>query len=177
MEQFHATTILAVRRGTHVVLAGDGQVTLGSTVVKHGAMKLRKIYDDSVLAGFAGATADAFTLFERFEGKLKDYSGNVTRAAVELTKDWRTDRILRKLEAMLLIADSERTLLLSGTGDVLEPCDTGVIRAKDHGQSGNRTFGQPTTVIGILGRKPAYGVLVLKERRGWILNCIDQMGA
>lgn len=118
---FHGTTVLAVRRPDGVVLAADGQVTLGQTVLKHGARKLRRMYKDTVVAGFAGATADAFTLFERFEVKLQDYSGNLTRAAVELTKDWRTDRTLRRLEAMLLVADLERTLLLSGTGDVLEP--------------------------------------------------------
>jgi ATP-dependent HslUV protease subunit HslV len=117
----HGTTVIAVRRGPHVVLAADGQVTMQSTVVKHRANKLRRLSGGTVLAGFAGSTADAFTLFERFEGKLKDYSGNVVRAAVELTKDWRTDRVLRRLEALLLIADRERTLLVSGTGDVLEP--------------------------------------------------------
>lgn len=117
----HGTTVLAVRRPDGVVLAADGQVTLGNTVLKHGARKLRRMYRDTVLAGFAGATADAFTLFERFEAKLQDYSGNLTRAAVELTKDWRTDRTLRRLEAMLLVADLERTLVLTGTGDVLEP--------------------------------------------------------
>lgn len=126
MEQFHATTILAVRRGANVVIAADGQVTLGNTVMKHGATKLRRLHDGQVLAGFAGATADAFTLFERFEGKLKDYSGNVTRAAVELTKEWRTDRMLRRLEAMLIVADREKTLILSGNGDVLEP-DSGAV--------------------------------------------------
>lgn len=123
---FHATTILAVRRPGHIVLAGDGQVSFGNTVLKHGAQKLRRMYSGRIIAGFAGATADAFTLFERFEAKLKDYSGNLTRAAVELTKDWRTDRMLRKLEAMLLVANAERTLLLSGTGDVVEP-DHGVV--------------------------------------------------
>lgn len=123
---FCATTILAVRRGRNVVIAGDGQVSFGNTVLKHGANKLRRMYGGKIIAGFAGATADAFTLFERFEAKLKDYSGNTTRAAVELTKEWRMDRMLRKLEAMLLVADSERTLLLSGTGDVVEP-DHGVI--------------------------------------------------
>ncbi len=102
-------------------MASDGQVTMNETVVKHGARKTRRLYGDKVMAGFAGATADAFTLFERFEGKLKDYSGNVTRAAVELTKDWRTDRVLRRLEALLLVADAETTLLLSGSGDVIEP--------------------------------------------------------
>lgn len=115
------TTILGVRRGNQVVIAADGQVTLGNTVVKHGASKLRRLYGGKVIAGFAGATADAFTLFERFEARLKDYHGNVTRAAVELAKDWRTDRALRRLEAMLLIADTEKTLLISGTGDVIEP--------------------------------------------------------
>ena len=125
-QDFHATTILAVRREHHVVLAGDGQVSLGNTVVKHGAVKLRRMHGGKIVAGFAGATADAFTLFERFEVKLKDYSGNITRAAVELTKDWRMDRMLRRLEAMLLVADRERTFLLSGTGDVIEP-DHGAI--------------------------------------------------
>jgi ATP-dependent HslUV protease subunit HslV len=121
-----STTVIAVRRGKQVVMAADGQVTMGQTVVKHSARKIRRMYNDAVLAGFAGATADAFTLFERFEGKLKDYSGNITRAAVELTKDWRTDRMLRRLEALLVVADSERTLMISGTGDVLEP-DHGVV--------------------------------------------------
>ncbi len=121
MEQYHATTILAVRRGSEVTIAADGQVTLGNTVMKHSATKLRRLHNGQVLAGFAGSTADAFTLFERFESKLKDYSGNVTRAAVELTKEWRTDRMLRKLEAMLIVADREKTLILSGNGDVLEP--------------------------------------------------------
>ena len=121
MEQYHATTILAVRRGSEVTIAADGQVTLGNTVMKHSATKLRRLHNGQVHAGFAGSTADAFTLFERFESKLKDYSGNVTRAAVELTKEWRTDRMLRKLEAMLIVADREKTLILSGNGDVLEP--------------------------------------------------------
>jgi ATP-dependent HslUV protease, peptidase subunit HslV len=122
----HGTTVLAVRRGGHVVLAADGQVTMNTTVIKHGAKKLRRMHNGQILAGFAGATADAFTLFERFETKLKDYSGNLTRAAVELTKDWRTDRMLRRLEALLLVADRDKTFLLSGNGDVLEP-DHGVI--------------------------------------------------
>ena len=124
--QMHATTVMVVRRGNHVVMAADGQVTMGETVIKHGAKKIRRMHNDQVIVGFAGATADAFTLFERFEHKLKDYSGNVTRAAVELTKEWRTDRVLRRLEALLLVADKEKTLLLSGTGDVLEP-DQGVL--------------------------------------------------
>lgn len=117
----HATTVLAVRRPGHVVMAADGQVTMQDTVVKHGAKKVRRLQNGKVLAGFAGSTADAFTLFERFESKLKDFSGNMMRAAVELTKDWRTDRMLRRLEALLAVADAERTLLLSGNGDVVEP--------------------------------------------------------
>ena len=124
--EFHGTTVLAVRRAGHVVLAADGQVTMNNAVVKHGAKKLRRMAGGQVIAGFAGSTADALTLFERFEGKLKDFSGNVARAAVELTKDWRTDRMLRRLEALLIVADAEKTFLLSGTGDVLEP-DQGVI--------------------------------------------------
>jgi ATP-dependent HslUV protease subunit HslV len=126
VERIRSTTILAVRRDRQVVLAADGQVTMGDRVVKHGAKKLRRMYNERVVAGFAGATADAFTLFERFEAKLKDYSGNVTRAAVELTKDWRTDRMLRRLEALLLVADREKTFVLSGSGDVIEP-DIGVV--------------------------------------------------
>src|SRR5947209_20353627 len=121
----HATTILAVRRGANVVIAGDGQVTMGNTVMKSGARKLRRLGDGQIIAGFAGATADAFTLFERFEAKLKDHQRQLSRAAVELAKEWRTDRFLRKLEALLLVADAERTLVLSGSGDVIEP-DTGV---------------------------------------------------
>ena len=120
-----STTVLAVRRGAHVVMAADGQVTLGETVVKHGARKVRRMYNDTVLAGFAGASADAFTLLERFEAKLKDFSGHITRAAVELTKEWRTDRMLRRLEALLLVADSSKTLMISGTGDVVEPDGAG----------------------------------------------------
>lgn len=121
MNEMHATTILCVRKDAHVAMAGDGQVTLGNTVMKGGARKVRSIYDGKILAGFAGATADAFTLFDRFEGKLSEYSGDLVRAAVELAKEWRTDRALRRLEAMLLAASRERTLLVSGTGDVIEP--------------------------------------------------------
>lgn len=116
-----STTVLAVSRNGRVVLVGDGQVTLGDTVLKGTARKVRRIYDDRVLAGFAGSTADAFALFERFETKLKDFSGNLMRAAVELAKDWRTDKVLRQLQAMLLVADSENLLLISGTGDIVEP--------------------------------------------------------
>jgi ATP-dependent HslUV protease subunit HslV len=118
-----STTILSVRKDGKVAMAGDGQVTLGQTVMKKNARKVRKIYNDSVLTGFAGATADAFTLFERFEAKLEEYRGNLPRAAVELAKDWRTDRMLRRLEALLAIADRSNSLILSGTGDVIEPED------------------------------------------------------
>jgi len=122
----HGTTILAVRHRDKVVLAGDGQVSIGQTVVKHHARKVRRLYQGQVLAGFAGATADAFTLFEKFEQKLEDANGNLRRAAVQLAKDWRTDRVLRRLEALLLVADAESTLVISGSGDVVEP-DDGVI--------------------------------------------------
>ena len=121
MEQFHATTIVCVRRGNQVALGGDGQVTLGNIVIKGTARKIRRLYNDKVLAGFAGATADAFTLQERFEAKLEKHQGHLMRAAVELTRDWRTDRVLRRLEAMLIVADHEHTLVLTGNGDVLEP--------------------------------------------------------
>jgi ATP-dependent HslUV protease subunit HslV len=121
MEQFHGTTILSVRRGPSVALGGDGQVTLGNVVIKGGARKVRRLYQDRILAGFAGGTADAFTLFERFEGKLDKHQGNLMRSAVELAKDWRTDRILRRLEAMLAVADREHSLIITGMGDVLEP--------------------------------------------------------
>lgn len=120
---FHATTILCVRKNGKVAIGGDGQVTLGNTVLKQNAKKIRRMYNDNVIAGFAGATADAFTLFEKFEGKLESYRGNITRAAVELAKDWRTDRMLRRLEALLVIADREHTFIISGTGDVIEPED------------------------------------------------------
>lgn len=119
--EFRGTTILAVRKGGKTAMAGDGQVTLDKTVMKGHARKVRKIYDGKILVGFAGATADAFTLFEKFEGKLKEFNGDMTRSAVELAKEWRTDRALRRLEAMLLAADSNKILLISGTGDVVEP--------------------------------------------------------
>ena len=121
MEQFHGTTVLTVRRGQQVAIGGDGQVTLGNIVMKGSARKVRKLYQGKVLAGFAGGTADAFTLLERFEGKLEKHQGNLMRASVELAKDWRTDRILRRLEAMLLVADRDATLVITGNGDVLEP--------------------------------------------------------
>jgi len=126
MEQFHGTTIVSVRSANQVALGGDGQVSLGQTIMKGNARKVRRLYDDKVLAGFAGGTADAFTLFERFEGALEKFHGNLTRAAVELAKDWRSDRALRRLEAMLLVADVNASLLISGTGDVIEP-ENGVL--------------------------------------------------
>jgi ATP-dependent HslUV protease subunit HslV len=120
------TTILSVRHQGKIVIAGDGQVTLDMTVMKHRARKVRKLYNDTVLAGFAGTTADAFTLFERFEAKLEQYNGNILRAAVELAKDWRTDKLLRRLEALLVVADKDHSLIISGNGDVVEP-DDGIV--------------------------------------------------
>ena len=120
---FKGTTIICVRKGNQVALAGDGQVTLGSAVMKHSARKIRRLYNDKVLAGFAGSTADAFTLFEKFDAKLQEFRGNLSRAAVELAKEWRTDRVLRKLEALLIVADADITLIISGVGDVIEPDD------------------------------------------------------
>ena len=121
--KMHGTTVIAVRRLEKVAMAGDGQVTLGATVVKRGAVKIRRVRDGSVLAGFAGSTADAMTLFDKFEAKLDEYRGNITRASVELAKDWRTDRVLRRLEALLVVADREHTFIISGSGDVIEPED------------------------------------------------------
>ena len=124
MQQFEGTTIVSIRRNNNVVLGGDGQVTLGNTIMKANANKVRRLYHDRVLAGFAGGTADAFTLFERVEGKLEKHSGHLTRAAVELAKDWRTDRMLRRLEALLAVADKTSSLIISGNGDVIEPEDS-----------------------------------------------------
>jgi len=124
--RFRATTILSVRRGEHVVIAGDGQVTFDKTVVKHGGKKVRRLYNDAILAGFAGSAADAMALMTRFEAKLEQYRGNLERAAVELARDWRTDRLLRRLEAMMIVADPNHTFVLSGNGDLIEP-DDGVI--------------------------------------------------
>lgn len=121
--EFHGTTVLCIRKNNSVVIASDGQVTMGNTVLKHNAKKIRKIYNGQVLTGFAGSTADAFTLFEKFEGKLETYKGNIVRASVELAKDWRTDRILRRLEALLIVADREHILIISGNGDIVEPED------------------------------------------------------
>ena len=123
MTAMHGTTIVAVRKDGCICLGGDGQVTMGATVIKHKARKIRRLYQDRVLAGFAGATADAFTLFERFERKLEQFNGNMTRSAVELAKDWRADKMLRHLEALLIVADSESLLIISGNGDVIEPDD------------------------------------------------------
>ena len=123
-EKFHGTTIVGVRRDNEIVVGGDGQVTLGNTVMKNNAKKVRRLYKDNVLAGFAGATADAFTLFEKFEAKLEKYSGHLTRSAVELAKEWRTDKMLRNLEALLIVADRDASLLISGNGDVIEPQDS-----------------------------------------------------
>jgi len=133
MSGFRGTTILSVRRGNDVVVGGDGQVSMGDTIMKGNARKVRRLYNDKVIAGFAGATADAFTLFERFEGKLEKYSGNLTRAAVELAKDWRTERSLRRLEALLTVADTKASLIISGTGDVIEP-EEGLIAIGSGGQ-------------------------------------------
>lgn len=123
MEQYRGTTIVSVRRGNQVVIGGDGQVSLGNTIMKGNANKIRRLYKDKVIAGFAGGTADAFTLFERFEGKLEQHQGRLTRAAVELAKDWRTDRALRRLEALLAVADKEASLIITGNGDVIQPED------------------------------------------------------
>ena len=133
---FKGTTVIAVRRDGKMAMAGDGQVTLGDTVMKTKTRKVRKIFDGQILVGFAGAAADAFTLFERFEDKIKEFGGDLTRAAVELAKDWRTDRVLRRLEALLLVSNQEKTLLLSGTGDVIEP-DEGIIAI---GSGGNYAY-------------------------------------
>jgi ATP-dependent HslUV protease subunit HslV len=148
MEQFHGTTILSVRRDKTVALGGDGQVTLGNVVVKGGAKKVRRLYQERILAGFAGGTADAFTLFERFEAKLDKHQGNLMRSAVELAKDWRTDRILRRLEAMLAVADRERSLIITGAGDVLEP-ELGIVAIGSGGpyaQSAARALLENTTL-------------------------------
>ncbi len=120
---FHGTTILSVRRDNKVAIAGDGQITMGNTVMKRNAKKVRRMYNDKMLAGFAGTTADALTLFEKFEAKLEQYRGNITRAAVELAKDWRTDKVLRRLEALLAVVDAEHSFIISGNGDVIEPED------------------------------------------------------
>ena len=148
MDQYHGTTILSVRRGATVALGGDGQVTLGNIVVKSTARKVRRLYNDQILAGFAGGTADAFTLFERFEAKLEKHQGQLLRSAVELAKDWRTDRMLRRLEAMLSVADAEHSLIITGNGDVLEP-EYGIVAIGSGGayaQSAARALLEHTTL-------------------------------
>lgn len=141
--RIRGTTIVSVRHDGHVVMAGDGQVSMGQTIMKSGARKVRRLHGDRVLAGFAGSTADAFTLFDRFEGKLQEFNGVLRRAAVELAKDWRTDRILRRLEAMLVVADAESSLLLSGSGDVIEP-DDGILAI---GSGGNYALSAARALI------------------------------
>ncbi|TCS64882.1 ATP-dependent protease subunit HslV [Varunaivibrio sulfuroxidans] len=153
---WHGTTILGVRTAKQVVIIGDGQVTLGQTVIKGGARKVRRLGDGSVIGGFAGATADAFTLFERLETKLEQYPGQLTRACVELAKDWRTDRYLRKLEAMMTVADKEVSLVLTGTGDVLEP-DDGVMAI---GSGGNYALAAARALVG----QPDLGAEVIARR-------------
>ncbi|MBF0472203.1 MAG: ATP-dependent protease subunit HslV [Nitrospirae bacterium] len=153
------TTILCVRRNNKVAIAGDGQVTLGSTIVKHSANKLRKMFDNKIIAGFAGATADAFTLFEKFEEKLQTYRGNLPRAAVELAKDWRTDKILRRLEALLIVADSKQTLIISGNGDVIEP-DTDVAAIGSGG-----AFAQSAAIALIENTELSAGDIVTKSMK------------
>ncbi|MBL8478666.1 MAG: ATP-dependent protease subunit HslV [Sterolibacteriaceae bacterium] len=148
MEQYHGTTILSVRRGNCVALGGDGQVTLGNIVIKATARKVRRLYNERILAGFAGGTADAFTLFERFEAKLEQHQGKLMRAAVELAKDWRTDRMLRRLEAMLSVADRDHSLVITGNGDVLEP-EHGIVAIGSGGayaQSAARALLENTTL-------------------------------
>ena len=127
MEEIHATTVVCVRRDGKVAVAGDGQVTVGSTVMKHGAAKVRRLYHDKILAGFAGSAADAFALFSRFEAKLEEYRGNLERSVVELAKDWRMDKYLRQLQAFLIVANAEKSFLISGTGDLIQPDDDGIL--------------------------------------------------
>src|SRR5258706_1164010 len=143
MEQFQGTTIVSARRGARVALGGDGQVTFGNVVLKATARKVRRLYGDKILAGFAGGTADAFTLFERFEAKLEKHQGNLLRSAVELAKDWRTDRILRRLEAMLVVCDDETSLIISGNGDVLEP-EQGLVSIGSGGANEHTATRSPT---------------------------------
>jgi len=160
MEIFHGTTILSVRRDGAVALGGDGQVTLGNVVIKATARKIRRLYHDKVLAGFAGATADAFTLFERFEAKLEKHQGHLTRSAVELAKDWRSDRVLRRLEAMLAVADRSASLLITGTGDVLEP-EFGIVAIGSGGpyaQAAARALLESTTLTADDIVKKALGI-------------------
>jgi len=171
---FHATTILCLSRKGKVAIGGDGQVTMGSTVLKHNAKKIRKMYGDKVIGGFAGATADAFTLFEKFEGKLESYRGNITRAAVELAKDWRTDKVLRRLEALLIVADKEHIFIISGNGDVIEP-EEGIAAIGSGGpyaQAAAKALAENTElgVRGILGKamKIAAGICIYTNENIYI---------
>jgi ATP-dependent HslUV protease subunit HslV len=171
MTMVRSTTVLAVRRDGQVAIAGDGQVSMGEMVVKQGAKKIRRLYNGKILAGFAGATADAFTLFERFEGKLEQYSGNLMRSAVELTKEWRTDKYLRRLEALLLVADATTTLVISGGGDVLEPDDevTAIGSGGGYAQAAARALIHHTTLsareIAEEGLKIAAGICIYTNDR------------
>jgi len=171
MTMVRSTTVLAVRKDGQVAMAGDGQVSMGETVVKQGAKKIRRLYNGKILAGFAGATADAFTLFERFEMKLEQYGGNLMRSAVELTKEWRTDKYLRRLEALLLVADNATTLVISGSGDVLEPDDEVIAIGSGGGyaQAAARAMIAHTSLtakeIAEEGRKIAAGICVYTNDR------------
>jgi len=178
MEQYHGTTILSVRRGNVVALGGDGQVTLGNIVVKATARKIRRLYNERILAGFAGGTADAFTLFERFEAKLEKHQGNLLRSAVELAKDWRTDRMLRRLEAMLAVADRENSLVITGNGDVLEP-ELGIVAIGSGGayaQSAARALLENTVLspAEIVGKSLAIaGDLCIYTNQNHIIETLD----
>jgi ATP-dependent HslUV protease subunit HslV len=178
-QTFHGTTILSVRRGGSVALGGDGQVTLGNVVVKATARKVRRLYNDRVLAGFAGATADAFTLFERFEGKLDKHQGHLTRAAVELAKDWRADRILRRLEAMLAVADRSASLVITGNGDVLEP-EFGIVAIGSGGpyaQAAARALLDATTLPATDIVKKALGIaadLCIYTNQNIVIESLDE---
>jgi ATP-dependent HslUV protease subunit HslV len=178
MEQYHGTTILSVRRGDAVALGGDGQVTLGNIVVKATARKIRRLYNERILAGFAGGTADAFTLFERFEAKLEKHQGNLLRSAVELAKDWRTDRMLRRLEAMLAVADANHSLIVTGNGDVLEP-EFGIVAIGSGGayaQSAARALLENTDLspAEIVGKSLAIaGDLCIYTNQNHIIETLD----
>lgn len=178
MQQFSGTTILSVRRNNEVVIGGDGQVSLGNTIMKGNARKVRRLYHGQVLAGFAGGTADAFTLFERFEGKLEKYSGNLTRAAVEMAKDWRTDRMLRRLEAMLAVADTEASLIISGNGDVIEP-EYGLMAIGSGGsfaQSAARALIENTDLSAAMVVKKALGIaadICVYTNHNFVIESLD----
>jgi ATP-dependent HslUV protease subunit HslV len=178
MEQYRGTTILSVRRGSQVALGGDGQVTLGHIVIKASARKVRRLYNDRILAGFAGGTADAFTLFERFEAKLEKHQGNLLRSAVELAKDWRTDRMLRRLEAMLAVADRDHSLIITGNGDVLEP-EQGIVAIGSGGayaQSAARALLENTALspAEIVGKSLAIaGDLCIYTNQNHLIETLD----